>query len=85
MIVEFFKQKTNKNIIVETAKHEEKETTTIFHIVEDYLDENYDLRFNTISLEVEITEKNKNDWQPCNENFMVRITKEKHKSTFKFN
>lgn len=47
---------------------EKKETTTIFHIVEEYLNTKYDLRFNTIALEVEISEKNKNEWKSCNEN-----------------
>lgn len=47
---------------------EKKETTTIFHIVEEYLNKKYDLRFNTIALEVEISEKNKNEWKSCNEN-----------------
>ena len=47
---------------------EKKETTTIFHIVEEHLNEKYDLRFNTIALEVEISEKNKSEWKSCNEN-----------------
>ena len=42
--------------------------TTIFHVVEDYLKEHYDLRFNKISIENEISQKNKNEWFPCNEN-----------------
>jgi predicted P-loop ATPase len=42
--------------------------TTIFHVVEDYLQTNYDLRFNKISIEIEISQKNKNEWFPCNEN-----------------
>ncbi|MBN8643118.1 MAG: virulence-associated E family protein [Flavobacteriales bacterium] len=41
---------------------------TVFHVVEDYLNKNYDLRFNSISLEIEISQKAKNDWNPCNEN-----------------
>lgn len=68
-LVNSFKKQINKNIVAKNdTKTKEKETTTIFHIVEDYLSENYDLRFNTISLEVEMTEKNKNEWEPCNEN-----------------
>jgi predicted P-loop ATPase len=42
--------------------------TTIFHVVEDYLLKHYDLRFNKISIEIEISQKNKNEWYSCNEN-----------------
>lgn len=38
---------------------------TIFHIVENYLTKKYDLRFNTISLDVEISTKNENKWKSC--------------------
>lgn len=41
---------------------------TIYEIVEDYLSKKYDLRYNSISLALEITLKNKNDWNECNEN-----------------
>lgn len=44
------------------------ENPTIFHIVEDYLSKNYDLRYNTIALDIEITTKNTNNWDICNEN-----------------
>ncbi|MDY7394044.1 VapE family protein [Aureibaculum sp. 2210JD6-5] len=40
---------------------------TIFHIVEDYLYKNYDLRFNTILLDVEMKAKNAKEWRICNE------------------
>ncbi|WP_298156679.1 VapE domain-containing protein [Flavobacterium sp.] len=46
----------------------EKELTTIFHIAEQYLNENYDLRYNAISLAVEINKKSTEDWSVCNEN-----------------
>jgi len=49
-------------------KTDKKETTTIFHITEEYLNEHYDLRYNVISLDIEISEKNKNDFKSCNEN-----------------
>lgn len=45
-----------------------EETTTIFHITENYLNENYDLRFNSIALEIELSKKNENKWISCNEN-----------------
>lgn len=47
---------------------ESKELTTIFHIAENYLQDNYDFRNNIISLEIEISPKNKNKWTSCNEN-----------------
>ncbi len=54
----------NKSV-VEVTKIE---NPTIFHIVEDYLAKNYDLRFNTIALDIEISPKNLNSWDICNEN-----------------
>lgn len=45
-----------------------KETTTVFHITEDYITQNYDIRFNTISIDIEISPKDKNEWEPINEN-----------------
>lgn len=44
------------------------ENPTIFHIVEDYLSKKYDLRYNTIALEIETTIKSSNNWDICNEN-----------------
>jgi len=41
--------------------------TTVFHLVEDYLSERYDLRFNEVSLNIEISLKNENEWKICNE------------------
>lgn len=40
---------------------------TIFHQVEDYLDETYNLRLNVISLDIEISQKDQNIWKVCNE------------------
>lgn len=45
-----------------------KETSTIFHIAEKYLHENYLLRLNTISLVIEIAEIGSKDWQELNDN-----------------
>ena len=44
------------------------ENITIFHIVENYLSKHYDLRFNSISLQIEISLKSKNEWEVLNEN-----------------
>lgn len=51
----------------ETAKENQHENT-IFHIVEKYLSANYDLRFNTVKLDVEISGKRINNWKSLNEN-----------------
>ena len=55
----------NKSVVEPT---EEKQLTTIIHITENYLNENYNIRHNIIANEVEITKKNINYWEPCNEN-----------------
>ncbi len=55
--------------IEDIEKHEEEqeqEIYTIFHKVEDYLDENYDLRYNTIKLDVEISQKGADQWESVN-------------------
>ncbi|MFD2588429.1 VapE domain-containing protein [Croceitalea marina] len=49
-------------------KKEKKTGTTIFHMVEEYLNGIYDLRFNEISLNLEISLKDKDEWEICNEN-----------------
>lgn len=41
---------------------------TIFHITEDYLNENYSLRYNEISLDIEIRKKGAKKWESINEN-----------------
>ncbi|MEK6152074.1 VapE domain-containing protein [Flavobacteriaceae bacterium 3-367] len=45
----------------------EKSGNTIFHQVEEYLDEKYDLRLNIISLDIEISFKAQENWKTCNE------------------
>lgn len=55
----------NKSVVNPT---EEKQVTTIIHITEDYLNQNYKIRHNIISNEIEISRKDVNDWLPCNEN-----------------
>lgn len=54
-------------------KKEEKPTgeqlTTIFHITESYLSKHYDIRRNTVKLDIEIRSKNTNQpWKSLNEN-----------------
>lgn len=55
----------NKSVVEPT---EEKQLTTIIHITEDYLNENYDIRHNIIANEIEISKKNLNEWKEINEN-----------------
>ncbi|WP_432671830.1 VapE domain-containing protein [Flavobacterium sp. SM2513] len=55
----------NKSIVDTTP---EKVLTTIIHITEDYLNENYEIRHNIISNEIEISKINANDWTDLNEN-----------------
>jgi predicted P-loop ATPase len=46
---------------------ENKSGNTIFHITEDYLSENYEFRFNEITIDIELTNKNENNWKTLNE------------------
>jgi len=41
---------------------------TIFHVVENYLNENYDIRHNSISLDIEISKKETDSFVSINEN-----------------
>ncbi|SUX47425.1 VapE domain-containing protein [Chryseobacterium indoltheticum] len=47
------------------------ETTTIFDMVMKYLESKYDLRFNAIALEIEISLKGKDDWTELNINSLL--------------
>lgn len=76
-ITDFFLENSSKDFqkILEQKLTEENDSTvstesitTIFHVVEDYLLKYYELRYNKISLEIEITQKGKNNWEPCSEN-----------------
>lgn len=56
--------------IIKNKKKNAKENSsgnTIFHQVEDYLKEKYNIRRNIISLDIEISDKEKNEWKTCNE------------------
>jgi predicted P-loop ATPase len=50
----------------------DNQITTILHVVENYLNENYDIRHNIIANEVEMSAKSLNEWMPCNENELWR-------------
>jgi hypothetical protein len=77
-IAEFFKANTAedfKPMVTVAAKPAEPVAPeepppgfTIFHAVEQYLDRHYNLRFNTIKLELEISPRNENNFEPLNEN-----------------
>lgn len=45
----------------------EVENQTIFHLAEKYLSSRYELRFNTILLDIEIKKKSNDVWKICNE------------------
>ncbi|WP_282074017.1 VapE domain-containing protein [Polaribacter atrinae] len=50
---------------------------TIFHVTEDYLNENYKFRFNEITIDIEITKKNENCWKTLNEHALFVELKKK--------
>ncbi len=61
---DFHVPKDKKRKKEKTAKHKQ----TIFHIVENYLYENYEFRFNTVLLDIESKPKKKQEqWKICNE------------------
>ncbi|MBN8641123.1 MAG: DUF3874 domain-containing protein [Flavobacteriales bacterium] len=55
----------NKNVV---PTPNESQVTTIIHITENYLNQNYDIRHNIIANEIEVSPKDENQWSPCNEN-----------------
>ena len=55
----------NKSVV---EPKEEKQITTIIHIAEEYLNENYNIRHNIIANEIEISLKNADEWKELNEN-----------------
>ena len=50
---------------------------TIFHVTEDYLNENYEFRFNEITIDIEVTKKNENCWKTLNEHALFVELKKK--------
>jgi predicted P-loop ATPase len=75
-ITDYFQEKTAtdfQNLIdgavkTKSVELEKTEITTIFHIAENYLQDNYNFRYNVVSLEIEISQKNQTLWSSCNEN-----------------
>ena len=57
----------NKSVLYESTSP----TTTIFDLVMNYLNEKYELRFNTIALELEIRVKENEDWTELNINSLL--------------
>jgi DNA primase len=56
---------------------ETKDSYTIFHATEKFLSKHYDLRFNSVKLELEISEKNKNSFGALNENdLFIKLNKQ---------
>lgn len=56
----------------------ENNDLTIFHKAENYISKNYDLRFDVIANEIEISPKGKNDWQEINEDSLYVEMQKKH-------
>lgn len=55
--------------IKEVKSSNEQQLTTIFHITENYLSKHYDIRRNTVKLDIEIRPKGSNNlWRSLNEN-----------------
>lgn len=70
----FEEKESNLTVVNEDSKV--SEVTTIFHKVEDYIKDNYELRFNTLSLDIEASVKGENNWSSCNDNSLwVEIQK----------
>lgn len=64
-------------------KNTDKEVTentdlTIFHKAENYISKNYDLRFDVIANEIEISLKNQNEWKELNEDHLYVEMQKKH-------
>lgn len=58
----------NPHFAKEEKDFAKDEITTIFHIAEKYLSENYEFRYNVISLAIECKQKSNSEWTVCNEN-----------------
>lgn len=74
--------KNKKSINTKGSQRAQKEQDTIFHQVEEYIGEHYDLRHNLISQEIEISKKGENKFTKCNEDSLYI---ELNKAGFKFN
>lgn len=58
----------DETLLETTTEYDSDELTTVFHVTESYLNKHYDLRYNMISLDIEISEKDKAEFSSCNEN-----------------
>ncbi len=67
----------NKSV-VEPTENNENTDLTIFHKTENYILKNYDLRFDIIANEIEISKKDKNSWEELNENSLYVEMQKKH-------
>ena len=68
-VTDFFTK--NKTAVSEFENHinpANEVKKTVFHITEDFIQKRYNVRFNTISLEIEIKPKHARIYQPLNEN-----------------
>lgn len=87
-VAEFFKlyDSTQFEELISLKKYEEAKTEnpadennevwTLFHQAEKYLSQHYDLRFNSVSLEIEMSNKGENNFTSMNENdLFIEINK----------
>ncbi|MBF6641804.1 hypothetical protein IVB69_09970 [Flavobacterium sp. J49] len=65
----------NKNAGKEVTENTD---LTIFHKAENYISKHYDLRFDVIANEIEISPKDKNDWKELNEDSLYVEMQKKH-------
>lgn len=60
---------SNKGVLsVVDDSSKEKEVTTVFHKAEEYISKHYNLRFNTIALDIESSLIDNDKWISCNDN-----------------
>lgn len=55
------------NEALKAYEESKKKGKTVFHITEEELTRTYDLRFNTMKVEIEIKKKGEKEWEQCNE------------------
>lgn len=67
----------NKSVVKLTENNENADLT-IFHKAENYLSKNYDIRFDIIANEIEISKKNENNWGELNEDHLYVEMQKKH-------
>lgn len=67
----------NKNV-VEPTENNENTDLTIFHKAENYLSKNYDIRFDIIANEIEMSQKDKKAWEELNDSSLYVEMQKKH-------